>query len=107
MGDEQIVQPPGAGEADLVGGIEHARGFAQQRPRMVEGEGLQKVLGGQPGPAPEQMMQLGGADAGGFRDVGDLGLGAPIAADMRDGAPHHVIVGGGVGEPGGIGNAIG
>ena len=98
MGDEQIVQPAGPGEPDLVGGIEHARGFAQQRARAVEGERLQKRLRGEPGPAPEQMMQFGRRDAGGFRDLVDLGLRAPVAADMRDGATDDVVVGGGVGE---------
>jgi len=42
MGDEQIVQPAGAGQADLVGGVEHARGIAQQGARAVERERLEK-----------------------------------------------------------------
>ncbi len=101
------MQPPGAGQADLVGGIEHARGFAQQHPRMVEGEGLQEGLRAEPGPAPKQMMQVGGADACGRRDIGDVGLRAPVAADMGDGAAHDVIVRGRVGERREVGDAIG
>ena len=43
-------------------------------------------------------MQFGRRDAGGFRDGLDLGLLAPMAADMADGAAHHVVIGGGLGE---------
>ena len=57
--DEQIVQPAGAGQADLVGGVEHARRGAQQLARVVERERLQERLRRQPAPAAEQMMQIG------------------------------------------------
>ena len=107
MRDEQIVQPAGAGQADFVGRIEHACGIAQQLARAVERERLQKRLRRQPGPAPEQMMQLGGCDAGRFGDRLDLGLLAPMPADMRDGAAHDVVVVGGGLERAGIGNAVG
>ena len=59
VGDEQIVQPARPGQADLVGGVEHARGIAQQLARMIERERLQERLRRQPGPAAEQMMQFG------------------------------------------------
>ena len=98
MGDEQIVQPAGAGQADFVGGVEHACGIAQQLPRAVERQRLQERLRRQPGPAPEQMVQFGRRHAGGFGDGLDLGLLAPMAADMADGAAHHVVIGGGCGE---------
>ena len=94
MGDEQIVQPAGAGQADFVGGVEHARGVAQQLPRAVERERLQERLRRQPGPAAEQVMQFGRRDAGGLGDGFDFGLLAPMAADMADGAAHHVVIGG-------------
>ena len=77
--DEQIVQPAGAGQADLVGRVEHAGRRAQQLARVVERQRLQEGLRRQPAPAAEQMMQIGGADAGGFRDGVDLGLRAPVA----------------------------
>ena len=38
-------------------------------------------------------MQIGGGDAGGVGDGVDLGLRAPVAADMRDGAAHDVVIG--------------
>ena len=43
-------------------------------------------------------MQFGRRDAGGFGDGLDLGLLAPVAADMADGLAHHVVVGGRGGE---------
>ena len=58
VGDEQVVQPAGAGQADFVGGVEHARRIAQQLARAVERHRLQEGLRRQPGPAAEQVMQL-------------------------------------------------
>ena len=52
-------------------------------------------------------MQIGGADAGGFGDGVDLGLRAPMAADMGDGAAHDVVVGRRGGERGEVGEAVG
>ena len=43
-------------------------------------------------------MQFGWGDASGFGDGLDLGLLAPVAADVADGAAHHVVVGGGCRE---------
>ena len=43
-------------------------------------------------------MQFGRRDAGRFGDGLDLGLLAPMAADMADGFADHVIVGGGSGQ---------
>ena len=93
VGDEQIVQPARAGQADFVGGVQHARRGAQQVARVVERERLQEGLRRQPAPAAEQMMQLGRRDAGGVGDGVDLGLRAPVAADMGDGAAHDVVIG--------------
>jgi hypothetical protein len=39
-------------------------------------------------------MQLGPCDLGGFGDCLDIGLLTPVAPDMGDGAPDHVIVAG-------------
>jgi hypothetical protein len=39
------------------------------------------------------MMQLGRRDASGFGDSFDLGLLAPVAADMADRLAHDVIIG--------------
>ena len=67
VGDEQIVQAAGPGQPDLVGGVEHARGIAQQRARMIERDRLQEGLRRQAGPAAEQVMQLAGRHADGRR----------------------------------------
>ena len=107
VGDEQVVQASGAGQADLVGGVEHARGIAQQIARAVEGERLQERFRRQPGPAAEQVVQLGRRDAGGFGDLFDLRLRAPVAADVSDGAAHDVVIGGGGGQRHGIGYSFG
>ncbi len=52
-------------------------------------------------------MQFGRRDAGGFRNGFDLGLLAPMAADMADGAAHHVVIGGRRGERHRVLDAIG
>ncbi len=52
-------------------------------------------------------MQIGGADAGGVGDGVDLGLRAPIAADMGDGAPHDVVIRRRRGQRGEVGEAVG
>jgi hypothetical protein len=91
--DEQIVQPAGPGQADFVGRFQHARRRAQQFARMVERERLQEGFRRQAAPAAEQMMQIGRGNAGGFGDGLDLGLRAPMAADMGDGAAHDIVIG--------------
>ena len=74
---------------------------------MVEGQRLQEGLRREPGPAPEQVMQFGRRDARSFRDGVDIRLFAPIAADMGDGAPDHVVVIGRTGKFRGVGIAVG
>src|SRR5262249_53417857 len=53
-----------------------------------------------------KMVQLGGGNPGCFRDGVDFRLRLPIAADVGDGAAHDVVIAGGAGERGKIGNAI-
>ena len=60
---------PGPGQADLVGGVEHARRIAQQLARAVERDRLQEGFRRQPGPAAEQVVQFGRRDADGVRDL--------------------------------------
>ena len=111
MGDEQVVQPARAGQSDFVSGVEHARGIAQQAAGAVQRERLQKRFRRQPGPAPEQMMQFGRRHAGRFGNGLDLGLLAPVAADMTDGAAHDVVIFGGLAQRNrialGLGDPIG
>ena len=52
-------------------------------------------------------MQLGGADASGFRDLIDLRLLAPMATDVSDGAAHHAVVGGRGAERSKVGYPVG
>ena len=73
MGDEQIVQPARARQAEVERGIEHAGGIAQQALGVVERQRLHEGLWRQPGPAAEQMVQLIRRDAGGIRDGLDVG----------------------------------
>src|SRR5450631_3275931 len=74
---------------------------------MVERERLQEGFRRQAAPAAEQMMQIGGGNARGFRDGADRGLRAPMAADMGDGAAHDVVIGRRGGERGGARKAVG
>ncbi len=104
MGHEQVVQPARTAQPDLVGGVEHAGGIAQQIARVIERQRGKEILRRQPGPAAEQMMQFGRRHLGSFRDGVDIGLLAPIAADMGDGSTHHVVIVGGAGE---IADAVG
>src|SRR5712691_11902685 len=61
---------------------------------MVEGDRLQEGLGGEPGPAAKQVMQVGGGGADRRGDFVDLRLLPPVLGDEGDCAPHHgVIVG--------------
>ena len=103
MGDEEIMQAAGAGQAHLIGGVEDARGLAQQASRMVKRERRHERLRRQSGPAAEQMVQLGGRDPAGIGNLPDVRLGAPVFGDEGDGAAHHRIIvsraaGGGVGQ---------
>ncbi len=94
VGDEQVVQPARTGQADLVGRVEDAgRRSAAASRALSSVSACRKRLRRQAGPAAEQMMQLGRRHARGFGDLLDLRLVAPVAADMRDGAAHDVVVG--------------
>ena len=57
VGDEEVVQPAGPGQADLVGRVEHGGGIGEQRAGMVEGERLDEGLRRQPRPAGEKPLQ--------------------------------------------------
>ena len=92
VGDEEVVQAAGAGEADLVACFEHARGFPQQAPRAVERECRHEFLRGQPCPAAKQVVQFVRGDAAGVGDRFDLGLATPVLRDEGDGATHDGIV---------------
>ena len=63
MGDEEVMQPARAGEADVISRVEHARRIAQKRTRPLDGDRLQKRLRREPGPAFEDMLEVGGREA--------------------------------------------
>ncbi len=90
--DEEIVQAAGAGQADLVGGVEHAGAVAQQRSGVVERDGLQEGLWREPGPALEEMMEVRGrqADMGG--DLLDLRLAARGLGHEFDRRAHALVI---------------
>jgi len=60
--DEQIVQPAAAGQADLVGRVEHAGRASQQVACVVDGDRLYEFLGTEPAPALEQLLAMGRAE---------------------------------------------
>ena len=93
MGDEQVVQPAGAGEADVIGGVEHGRGIAQQFARALDGDRLQERLRRQPGPALEYKLEMRGGKADVFGDRLDRGLIAPARRDELDRALDGGIIG--------------
>ena len=106
MGHEQIMQAARPGKPDFVAGIEHACRIAQQLSRAIERERLQKRFRRQPGPAPEQVVQFGRGHAGGFGNGLDLGLFAPMAADMADGFAHDLVIGGSFGQQRRVGRRV-
>ena len=60
---------------------------------MVERQRLDEGFRRQPGPAPEQVMQVGFGYADGGGDLGDFRLRAPMRRDEFDGAAHDGIIG--------------
>jgi len=92
MGDEQIVQPPGAGQAGVERGVQNACGIAQKALGVIESQRLHERLGRQSGPAAEQVVQLVRGQAGGLRHRLDGRLRAPMLGDEGDRAPHRIIV---------------
>ncbi len=86
------METAGARQPDFVGSVEHAGRGAQQSACTVERQRLEERFRRQPAPATKQMMQLRRRNAGGVGDGFDLGLGAPVAADMSDGAADDVVI---------------
>ena len=105
VADEEIVQPAGAGEADLIGGVEHRGRISQKRAGVIQRQGLNEALGRQAGPAGEQALQGERlhADMGG--DALQRRLLAPAPGDEGDRAADDLVVRHrgveGVGVPGG------
>ena len=60
---------------------------------MVERERRDKSLGREPGPAAEEMMQVGGCDADRLGNLLHFGLAAPMLRNKGDCAPHEVVIG--------------
>ena len=104
--DEEIVQPTGAGQSDLVGGVEHARGIAQQRARVIDRQRLQKRFRCESGPASEQVVQLVRGDARGIGDRVDRTAGRANGRGYARWRGDHGIVVGGARERGRIRDAV-
>ena len=60
---------------------------------MVERERRDKGLGRKPGPAAEEMMQVGGRHANRLGNLLHFRLAAPMLGNEGDRPPHEVVVG--------------
>ena len=67
MGHEQIMQPTGAGQSDLIGGIEHTGGIAQQLSGVIDRKRLKEGFRAEASPPHEQALEMGSAHAVSFR----------------------------------------
>ena len=83
-GDEEIVQPAGAGKARVVGGVEDGGRVGEPRLRVVEGQELAEALGRNPRPTPEQALEMPGTQADLPRHVAELRLIAKMALQPGD-----------------------
>ena len=93
VGDEQIVQAAGTGEADLVAGVEDGSGIGQQAAGMVERHRLEEALRRQAGPAGEQALQRRAASGRPPRRSPRARAGrASCARDELDGAADDLVV---------------
>ena len=63
VGHEEVVKPARARKSDFVAGIEHTCRVPQQFAGVVNGERLYEGLWAQAGPAHEQALEMGGAEA--------------------------------------------
>jgi hypothetical protein len=62
VGDEQIMQPPGAGQAEFVAGVEQRQAFVAEQPaRMVQRDGLEEGFGVSPAQRLKVFCSLPGA----------------------------------------------
>jgi hypothetical protein len=92
MGDEQVVQPAGAGKAKLEACIEHIRRLMQDRAGMVERHRCKKVLGRQTAPAAEQIGKRARGRPCSLGDRLDARLRVEVLRDKGDRPPHGLIV---------------
>ena len=101
MGDEQVVQPARPGQADVVGGVEHARRIAQQLARPLDRQRLQEGLRRQPGPALEHVLEVRRGETDMVGDRLDRRLVAPAGRDEFDRLAHDGVIGVGRDRDGG------
>ena len=64
VGNEKIVQPRGAREAGVIGGIEDRGGGFELRLGVVQRQELAEALGRDARPAAEQALEVVGAETG-------------------------------------------
>ena len=93
VGDEEIVQPAGAGQADLVGRVENRSRIGEQRAGMIEGQRLDEALRRQARPAGEQALQGERLQPDMAGDALQRRLLAPAPRDELDGAANDFVVG--------------
>ena len=96
---EEIVQPPRAGEAAGVRGVEHAVPLGEQPLGVVEREILLVALGADADPLAEHPLEVRRAEADAGGDLVERRLLRGAGGDMVDGAAdHRVVVGLGLGH---------
>ena len=76
MCHKEIMQTARAGQTGFQRRLQHGGGL-QQTPRMIERDSLQKRLGRQASPAPEQGGEMGFTQAHMRRHCGQIGLALP------------------------------
>jgi hypothetical protein len=102
--DEEVVQTAAAGEAHLVGGVEHAGRAFEERARVVHGDGLHELLGAQAAPALEELLAVRGAEPQVLGQTVERRLLGPGLGQEGDGAADEVVVARTIGRKGGGGS---
>src|SRR5690606_22382252 len=83
--DDEIVQPAGAGKADVVRRLQNGSLACQCTTRGSPGHEGQVLLGRDPGPATEQAVEMKLRQPGLRGDLLEAGLLAIVLVDERDG----------------------
>jgi hypothetical protein len=97
---EEVVEAAGAGEAGVVGRVEHAVRLRQQLLRVLDSQKLEKALRADAGPTSEDALQVAGAETQRGGKLIQVRLGRVMGFQVFDGGGHQRIVGGSLGRIG-------
>ncbi len=86
------MQPAGAREAGIEGGVQHALALAQKLLGVAHREVGQELLGTDAGPAHEKALEMIFAQAHGGRDSGQFGLLQAVLGDKVDGGGNALVI---------------